>query len=152
AAVAASIWLLMVKDGVGGEPAVTSREVRSEPRTPTEDRVRRYVQKEAADRGKTRFLAWGPHMTRREFFAAWAAYDERPPLESVHAVVRVQFHGPNIFAWPFQEAEYKQVKDQDAIFFVTGKTIVCAQENRHGDDWKKEYREYVGRLFPSTFP
>jgi hypothetical protein len=157
---AAAVLALLLAIGIGVaihtamtwgyfRPAVHAPENRPQPRTPEEEIVKRFILNNADDDAtKVRFLTWGPHMYKPELASLvqesgidrLVRHDQetekkfKEMFKEFDAIVRVRYRGPHS-------------TENDMLFMVIGGKLVLPMG--HGsDDWKKELRKHLSKIFP----
>jgi DNA-directed RNA polymerase subunit RPC12/RpoP len=146
-------------------------EARSDPRTDAEELVKRWVVNNAQDPKAITFKRWGPHMTGRELAElfreagldglVWTEQDRKKWRELAKeadsiTIVRVQWDDPHwrpplpvALAGPGDAPG--QPHQDDALFLVYKKLVlpIAFGMNEHGDDWKKDFRREMAKVFPA---
>jgi hypothetical protein len=160
-------------------PPGVSAESRSHTRTPAEELVKRFVLNNAEEPGRVRFVKWGPHMSKRELeeLVQEAGLDEVLRVEAVQAelkrygkfgempdwVIRVFYREPVTAYGPDGKRKAgAELADVDRLFLVYGKIVIPIADSRPtwgalggakiGDDWKKNLRKELAKVFPGIDP
>jgi hypothetical protein len=136
--------------------AVRTAEKRSHTRTDEEALVKTFIMNNTPDEdaARVRFTVWGPHLDNAEmrqlldeagvaevsdlFDGEKFAEEELRQfrLDAFRAIIRVCYSASG--------------KSRDELYLVAGKFVILLGENDAGDDWKREARKELSKVFPGV--
>jgi hypothetical protein len=166
--VAVGVGVRMVVTGGYLRPAGQVVEHRSHTRTSEEELVKRFILNNAGEKAnQVKFLSWGPHMYKGELqglldeagLDLLARHNAQVAdlFKELDAIVRVRYELPGPPAeWNLFDAWNPMTGGgiHDTLFLVVGgKLVVRAGDltaGLSGDNWKKELRKELSKIFPAV--
>jgi hypothetical protein len=125
--------------------------------------VRLAILNAADDPKAVEFLAWGPHLSGREYRELlrqqnldlrWRDFGPAEAEAAMFTYIRVRYRGKRFRQMAFGHTPGKDTDVNDQVFEVQPRLLLVREvtDNQFGDDWAAEARRDLGRVFPEHQP